>query len=309
VTEAACGAYTRGVVHVAVIGGSGFVGRHVVARLLESHHAVTTADLRAPPSPLPNERVLEADVLASDAFQKIAERLAAVDHVVWLAANIRHGGVNEHADEDVRLSVEAPLTLLRLLSPAPRAFVYLSSVQVYGRPVRLPVDEDHPTEPFTSYGVAKLLGEQALAIAGQRLGTPVASLRIAFVYGPGQHQKNVLPRFIAAVREGKAPTIHGAGNDVRDDVYVGDVANAVGLALERRAQGVFNIASGRPHSLLEVARTVCKLGPAGLVPQHVDVETSWIDRYYAVDRARAELGFLATTPFEQGVREMWEKSA
>jgi len=87
---------------------------------------------------------------------------------------------------------------------------------------------------------------------------------------------------------------------------VGDVANAVALALERRTHGAFNVASGRPHSLLDVARAACKLGPAGLAPLHDDVESHWIDRHYAVERARSAFGFSANTSFDEGVRAMWD---
>lgn len=289
---------------VAVIGGAGFVGRHVVARLIAGGHEVTTVDVRAPAVPQAGEATLQADILRGTS--QLAARLGRVDHLVWLAAAIRHAGVDEHAEEDVRLSVEAPRALLAALSPAPGALAYLSSVQVYGRPARLPVDEDHPTDPFTSYGVAKLLGEQVLAIAGPRRGTAVTSLRVAFVYGPGQHGRNVLPRFLAAVRRGEPPVVHGPGDDLRDDVYVGDVARAVALALERRAHGAFNIASGRPHTLLDVARAACRLGPPGLVPRHEERPSSWIDRTYAIDRARVALDLPEATPFDDGVRAMWD---
>ena len=99
--------------------------------------------------------------------------------------------------------VEAPLRLLRALDPAPPSLVNMSSIQVYGRPVRLPVDEDHPKDPFTAYGVAKLYAEQVLDIAGSRRGTQVASLRVAFIDGPGAHPAGALPRFIEAVRRGQ----------------------------------------------------------------------------------------------------------
>src|SRR5439155_17902444 len=115
---------------------------------------------------------------------------------------------DESAHENVRVMVEAPLQFLRELDPAPTALVYLSSIEVYGRPRYLPVDENHLTEPFTAYGVAKLCGEQFLAIAGAGRGTAVARLRVAFVYGPGQHEGNVIPRFLAAARRGEAPVVH-----------------------------------------------------------------------------------------------------
>lgn len=292
---------------VAVVGGSGFVGRHVVRRLLDTGHAVTNVDLRPPGALLPGEEGLVADLLSPGQAPLVASKLGRVEGLVWLAASIRQRtGVDATATEDLALMVEAPLRLLRALEPAPSAFVNMSSIQVYGRPLRLPVDEAHPKEPFTAYGVAKLAAEQVLAIAGRGRGTAVASLRVAFIYGPGQHPANVLPRFLHAVRRGEAPLVHGPGDDVRDDVYVGDVARAVQMALQRRAHGNFNVAGGRPHSLRDVALAACALGPPGLAPRHDDLPSAWVDRWYHTDLAREAFGFIAETPFSAGVRAMWD---
>lgn len=291
----------------AVIGGAGFVGRHVVKRLLDAGAAVTTLDQRPPRAPLPGEDALAVNLLAPGEIEHAARALGQVDTVVWLAARIRHClGVDATALEDLALMVDAPRCLLRALDPAPASLINMSSIQVYGRPVHLPIDEDHPTDPFTAYGVAKLYAERALDIAGARRGTAVASLRLAFIYGPGQHRDNVLPRFLEGARRGQAPRVHGSGAEVRDDVYVGDVARAVELAATRRARGAFNIATGRPHTLRDVALAVCELGPPGMEPRHDDAPSGWVDRWYCADRAREAFGFVADTPFRDGVRAMWD---
>jgi UDP-glucose 4-epimerase len=292
---------------VAVVGGSGFVGRHVVRRLLGAGFDVTNVSLERPEQLLPSERIVLADVCSPERIETLAKELGRVDGIVWLAAAIRHRlGVDATAIQDLTLMVDAPLRLLRALDPSPASLVNISSIQVYGRPKYLPVDEDHPKEPFTAYGVAKFYGEQVLDIAASKRGTNVASLRVAFIYGPGQHSANVLPRFLQAVRRGEAPVVHGAGGDVRDDVYVDDVALAVELALKKRARGSFNVASGRPHTILDVARAACAFGPPGLTPRHDDEPSGWVDRSYVVDRAREAFGFAAQTSFDDGVRAMWQ---
>jgi len=295
---------------VVVVGGSGFVGRHVVERFAMAGAEVVNWDRRPPAHAAPGEQFQGVDVLDGGEVRRWARDLGQVDGVAWLAASIRHRlGVDATAEEDLKLMVEAPLSLLRALNPAPASFVNMSSIQVYGRPVTLPIDENHPKDPFTAYGVAKLYAEQVLDIAGTKRGTAVASLRVAFIYGPGQHQANVLPRFIEAVRRGEAPVVYGKGDDVRDDVYAGDVAEAVKLAMVRKVRGAFNVASGRPHTIRDVALAVCALGPAGLAPRHEDKPSNWVDRYYKADRAREAFGFLAQTPFSDGVRAMWNAGA
>jgi UDP-glucose 4-epimerase len=292
---------------VAAVGGAGFAGRHVVRRLLQSGCEVRTLDRREPDQTETNERILVADLLHAGDVVSAARVCAPVDAVVWLAASITQTtGVAPTAVEDVELMVTAPLRFLEQLDPAPQAFVYLSSIEVYGRPRRLPVDEDHPTNPFTSYGAAKLCAEQFLDIACKSRGIALSVLRPAFIYGPGQHPKNVIPLFLAAVRRGEPPTVYGTGNDIRDDVYVGDVAHAVERAVAKRVAGVFNVASGTPHRLIDVARAACDLGPPGLAPLLREVESSWVDRWYDIGRARSVLGCAPPTPFEQGLAEMWK---
>jgi len=286
-----------------VAGGSGFVGRHVVRRLLSEGHAVLNADRVPPQAPEPGEVVAVADLTSPEGIAAAAARGA--DAVVWLAASIRQAPtIDATAQDDLRLMVEAPLRLLSVLASPPASVVYLSSVQVYGRPDRLPVDEEHATRPFTVYGVAKLCAEQMLGVACAGRGIACASLRAAFVYGPGQHPANAIPRFLERVRSGVAPVVHGDGADVRDDVFVGDVAQAVSHAASRRAHGVLNIGSGAPHTLLDVARATCDLVPSGLRPAHEDRPSGWIDRWYTIDRARSELGYVPTA-FADGLRRQW----
>lgn len=292
--------------NVAVVGGSGFIGRHVVARLTGMGAQVVTLDRREPPRLLDTERFVAADLSSADQAETAARACRAVTEVAWLAAEIRHRtGVDEQSCEDLRVMVEGPLRFLAALPAAPRALVYASSIQVYGHPRYLPVDEDHPTDPITAYGVGKLAAERFLSIACAARGTAMASLRLAFVYGPGQHPENVIPRFISRARNGEPPVVHGDGSEVRDDVYVEDVARAVGLALSLRADGPFNIAGGRPRTLLEVAEAVCALAPGALKPRHVDAPSRWVDRWFTVERARSSLGFTASTALEDGLRAMW----
>jgi UDP-glucose 4-epimerase len=291
---------------VAVVGSSGFIGCHVVRRLRDGGFTLLRVDRRPPAEAESGERVVRVDLGGDGEPERAAAECGAVDAVVWLAASIRHRySVDQTAAEEMAVMVEAPLRFLAALRPAPSTVVYTSSIQVYGRPQRLPVDEDHPTNPFTAYGVAKLTAEHYVRIWCRERGIPLSTLRVAFVYGPGQHSHNVIPRFIEAVRRGEPPVIHGGGGDIRDDVYAGDVAEAVHLAISRRADGTFNVATGRPHTLLEVAEAVCRLGGAGIRPRHLSEPGGWVDRWFAVERARRHLGFEAATSFEEGLFAMW----
>jgi len=291
---------------VVVVGGAGFIGRHLARRLHESGHESTTIDRRAVTSPCEGERSIAVDLLEPGGPERAARACGPADAVVWLAAEIRHRhGVDETALEDLRVMVEAPLRFLEALDRQPASLVYLSSIQVYGRPRYLPVDERHPTEPIASYGVAKLCAESYLRVACSSRDIPLACLRAAFVYGPGQHERNAIPRFFEAIRRGEAPLVLGGGRGVRDDVYVGDVAGVIETALARGASATVNIATGRPHTLLDVAETACRVAGTALRPRIDPADAGWVDRWYAVEEARRVLGFEARTSLEEGLRSMW----
>ena len=296
---------------VAVVGGSGFVGRHVVRRFLSIGCSVLNLDRRVPKALSPGERHVPVDLAFDREPESAAAGSGSVDAVVWLAAvpNRRRTSVDETALDDLNVMVEAPVRYLAALEPAPSRFVYMSSIQVYGLPQRLPVDESHPTDPIYAYGVAKLCGETCLRIACGARETPLSILRPSFVYGPGQNPENVIPRFVDALRRDEPPRVYGAGSDVRDDVYVGDVARAVELAVERRAEGVFNVAGGRPRTILEVAETACRVSGKTIRPLHVTETGVWTDRWFDVERARRELGFEPTTSLEEGLRAMFQGDA
>ncbi|HKM50318.1 MAG TPA: NAD-dependent epimerase/dehydratase family protein [Candidatus Bathyarchaeia archaeon] len=291
------------------VGGSGFVGRYVVRRILARGWEVINVDLRVPRHTSSAERMIVADLLAQDGPEVAARKCGSVDAVVWLAASIRQiTHVDERAREDIQLMVYAPLQFLEALSSKPRSLTYLSSIEVYGRPTQLPVHEDHQTEPFTAYGAAKLCAEHYMDVWSRKNKVAMAALRAAFIYGPGQHSGNVIPRFIEAVRSGEPPIVYGTGNDLRDDVFVDDVALAIEEAVARSASGAFNVASGHPHTLWEVAEAVAKLRQPSLQPKRrPDISSNWIDRWYSIERARQVLQCPEPTPFERGLAAMWNE--
>jgi UDP-glucose 4-epimerase len=296
-------------VKVALLGGSGFVGRHVAERLSSSGFDVVTVDRAAPAQLFDGESVIIGDLGTADGAAAVAKEVGAVDSVVYLAASISQvTGIDLSAFDDLRIMVEAPLHFLSASSTPPRSVVYISSIQVYGRPRFLPVTEEHPTDPFTAYGVAKLSAEHYLRLYCGKNNIVLTALRLAFIYGPGQHAKNVIPKFIAQVRSGERPAIRGDGREIRDDVHVRDIALAVECAIKSGIDGSFNISSGQPHTLLDVANAICELsGNAELTPVTDNQISTWADRWYSIAKAQSELGFTPAISFEQGLQEMWAK--
>lgn len=292
---------------VLLVGGSGFLGRRTARLLSESGFTVLNLDRSEPPQVTRSERVVRCNLGVREEVRRAASCVDGVDAIVWLAADISqvHYVDAEVAHKDLRLMVEAPMEFIGSLHSHPQIFLYISSIQVYGKPHGLPVSEAHPTDPFTAYGIGKLSGEKFVGILCRQSGITFTALRPAFIYGPGQHKANVIPKFIETVRNGQAPVINGDGQEIRDDVHVDDVAKGIKCALERRIDGAFNISSGRPHTLLDVAKTICEVSGTGVTPRCVNTRSTWVDRWYCIDQARRHLGFEPEISLRRGITDLW----
>lgn len=263
---------------VMVVGADGFIGSHVVALALDAGaevRAICPKDpwrirgLEIEPEVVPHWWQVDpadAEVVVTLAY----EPPASYEGQAWLAHEL---GVN------TARAVE--------LARGARRTVFASSADVYGPWHDEPIDEDTAPAPATPYAEAKLRAEEALA------DPDAVAVRLATVYGPSEHERRAIPAFILAAINGTHAVVHGDGSDVRDYVYVGDVAAAIVNACASPVTGALNLGSGVGRSTLEVLELVgAALGvmveptfePRTRPPTKLVLETA---------RARTELGFRA----------------
>ncbi|MGB9717847.1 MAG: NAD-dependent epimerase/dehydratase family protein, partial [Thermoproteota archaeon] len=190
-------------------------------------------------------------------------------------------------------------------------FIYLSSAAVYGDPVRLPVDENHPAEPLSPYGLSKLMGED-VARFFSRLGLKYVVLRLFNVYGPGQNAAyaGVITRFMERVRNRLPPVVYGDGEQTRDFIHVDDVSQAVELAISTRCLNqVFNIGTGKPVRIRDLAILVMRLHGVGGEPVYAAKRPGDIKHSYAdVSKARSLLGFEPRIGLEEGLKKLMQEA-
>jgi len=296
---------------VVITGGAGFIGHNVALFLKERGHTVTLVDTLERASPLALERlrraglpVIRADVRSRAAVADVAR---GADLVVHAAAYVSVEESVEKPELYMENNVLGALSVARACLEAGVPLLYFSSASVYGEPQRLPIDESHPTKPLSPYGLSKLFGEQILELyRGQ--GLEYTIFRLFNVYGPGQTSSyaGVVTRFIERALAGEKLTIYGDGTQTRDFVHVTDVARAVELVLEKGASGeVFNIASGKPTTINELALLVRKLacpdcGVEYQPPRPGDIKHSYAD----ISKARKTLGFEPKIGLEDGLRDL-----
>jgi len=239
---------------VMVTGGAGFIGSHIVDRLIARGDDVIILDNLSTGK--------KAFIHPEASFYQVDVRDRRLGEI--LEAERPEVVIHQAAQIDVPTSVKDPLFdaetnilgTLRLVEACRqsgvRKIIYASSAAVYGEPAYLPIDEEHPVDPLSNYGVSKYTPEYYLKVYKHLYGLDYTILRYANVYGIRQDPRGeggVIAIFLDRLLRGEVLTIHGDGKQTRDFVYVGDIADANISALHRGSGMTFNLGTGAPTSL------------------------------------------------------------
>lgn len=292
-----------------VTGGAGFIGSHLVRALLARGEQVRVVDslVTGLRENVPAEaEFLHAD-LADDGVARQA--VAGCEYVLHQAALPSVPRSVKDPATSHRNNVDGTLNLLLAARDAGcRRVVYAASSSAYGDTPTLPKHEAMPSNPLSPYALQKFIGEQYCQLFTRLYGLETVSIRYFNVFGPRQHPSSpysgVISLFIKAALEGRAPTIHGDGQQTRDFTYIDNVVDGVlRAAVAPEASGqVINVATGGRVSLLDVwdalrditgVTTTPTFGP----PRDGDVRDSQAD----VGKAARVLGYRPSVSFEDGL--------
>jgi len=303
-----------GSTRVLVTGGAGFIGSHLVDRLIKEGFEVSVLD-NLSTGRMENlmrhlesggVRLVNADILDRRA---VKQALTDVEAVFHLAAITSVPYSIKHPDATRKANVEGTRILLdACLGGNVERFIYVSSCAVYGEPEYLPIDERHPARPVSPYAESKLEAERLCREFQKAYGLKTTIVRPFNVYGPRMKSGmygGVIARFIERLRLNKPPIIYGDGTQTRDFVHVWDVVNALMLTLNsQKAIGeIFNVASGVATSIDELAKLVMELsGVDGLKPLYRPARNGDIKHSYAdVSKAKAKLGYEPKISLKEGI--------
>ena len=288
---------------VLVTGGSGFIGSHVVDRLVAHGHEPRIFDL-VPPH---HREMATVEFVQGDIVDGSLRRVVrGCDAVVHLAAvsDVNRVLANPALAEAVNAGgTRAVLEAARVEGVS--RVVYASTVWVYGSSNgHGPVDEDEPFAlPGHLYTATKLAGEMYCSSFGELYGLDTTIARFGIPYGPRARPATVLAAFVARALANEPITIAGDGTQSRRFVYVEDLAEGVVATLAPAAAGrVYNLVGTENTTVREIAETVARVVRA--VPiVHVEARRGDIQgAEVSGERARRELGWKATTPYDEGVR-------
>ncbi|MEZ5177156.1 MAG: NAD-dependent epimerase/dehydratase family protein [Acidimicrobiales bacterium] len=294
-----------------VTGGAGFIGSNLADALLARGHEVRIIDdlSTGVRENLPaGARFFEGSITEPDLLEEAVADVEVVFHQAALGSVARSVNAPLVSDTANTHGTLAVLDAAHRLGV--RRVVQASSSSVYGGADVRPTPESTPLLPRSPYAVTKMVGEHYARVFAELHGLETVTLRYFNVYGPRQRPDAayaaVIPLFIAALRAGRAPEVHGDGKQSRDFAFIDDVVAANLLAAEAPAEQcsgrVYNVAGGREQSLLEMLEILGRATGTDIAPVHVaprvgDVRHSFAD----LSAAAADLGYRPQVSFEEGL--------
>lgn len=296
---------------VLVTGGAGFIGSHLVERLVESGKKVRVLDDLSTGqlsnlAKFPSVEIRQGSVVDPDLVREAVAGAEVVFHLAALAS------VQKSVESPAESHAVCATGTVHVLDAARRLgvrrVVYAASASAYGIPDAPVQTELTPVRPLSPYAAAKLSGEEYCQAFTATYGLETVRTRFFNIFGPRQRADSpysgVIAIFVDALGKGKIPTIFGDGEQTRDFTYVSDVVSALLLASEKPgvAGEVFNVGTGRGTSLLQLVQALNHQMGTDLTPRHAEARAGDI-RHSKADISKAErmLNYRPQVTFEEGL--------
>lgn len=280
-----------------VTGGAGFIGSHIVDRLIqEGIEPIVLDDFSVGKREnLPEGiRIIEGDIRN---LKLVEDAMKDVDIVFHQAARVSIRASVDHFVDDANVNIMGTINLIKaMIKYNVSKIIYASSMAVYCNSKNLPIDEGHSIEPNSPYGISKLTAEKYCLTMGKLVGFDAVSLRYFNTFGVRQTLSpyvGVITIFINRLLTNKAPIIFGDGEQIRDFIAVEDVAEANILVMKKQVAGTsINIGSGKGTTVNQIAEILInKINPS-IKPVYQPVCT-WepMNSIADISRARSIFGF------------------
>jgi len=291
-----------------VTGGAGFIGSHLVRRLLEDGVKVTVIDDLSEGKwenlPVhPNLSKHKVSIL-----ENMAPFVADKDVIFHLAAIPRLQRSVAEPWQTHKVNVDGTLNLLlEAKKHQVKKFIFASSSSVYGNKNKTPFKENMITDPLVPYSLQKVMAEEYCLMFSKLWGLKTVCLRYFSVYGSRMNPESpyalVIPKFIKLMSQGKAPTIYGDGTHSRDFTFVDDVVEANILAVNSDLSGeIINIGAGSGTSINKVVKILNKLLDKKIIPVYGPAVCEPKATLASNAKARRLLGWKPKIKFEDGLR-------
>ncbi len=288
---------------VLVTGGSGFIGRHVVARLVERGDEPVVVDLK--PFPDPDIACVVGDIRDESVVARaIAPGTDAVVHLAAITSVLL--SVNEPHNVFTTNVSATELLLERCRELEVGRFVFASTNAVAGNVGAARIHEQMPLHPLTPYGATKAAAEMLFSAYAASYGLKTVSLRYTNVYGAGMQTKDsVIARLMRAALAGGGIEIYGDGEQLRDYVYVSDAVQAIEVGLRLEGADTLTIGAGESVSMNDLHRLACEVTGVAIGKEHIPGKPGEMPAV-VVDTAHARsLGFSPEYDVRAGLAATW----
>ena len=310
---------------VLVTGGAGFIGSHLVEKLLDTGHKVIVFDNFSYGSvenlssvENNNVQVVKGDVRDLESLRSAAKDVDQVFHLAVL--NLRVGLEDPLSAFEANVKGTLNVCMIAKENRKIQKTIFTSSGAVYGRAKYLPKDEKHPLDATNPYAADKVAGEMYLRAFYESWKIPYVIVRLFNTYGPRSQQTayaEVIPKFVDRITKGLPPIIFGTGKQRMDFTHVTDIVDGIVRAAQssEALNNVMNLASGQDVSINELADLVLKiLGEKGKIdpvyaeprPHETNVHEDVPSPIVSISKAKQIIGYKPVMPFEVGLRKYIE---
>jgi len=300
---------------VLITGGAGFLGSHLVEKLVTSGDVdvIVLDDLSSGfeenlQSVLSTGKaqLVKADVRNYKAVSSVAKDCEYIFHLAaYIPNTVGHAIVTSttYPEIDMDVTIRGTLNILRCARLNDSKVLFASTAAVYGEPEHLPVKENHPIQPISPYGVAKSAAELYCELFRKLYGLKIVVARLFNVYGPRQ-RKYVVYDILKRLHDNPTELkIHGSGDQVRDFIYVEDAVEFLVLLMQK-CEGVFNVGSGKATTIRELVNIICEEVRYSNNVRYIG--KSWVGDVKAlvadVSLIEKETGYRAKTTLRNGIR-------
>ena len=291
---------------ILVTGAAGQLGSYLMEQLSKEHE-VSGIDIKDPKFEMPG--FVKGDIKD---YRLAMDSCKGKDVVIHTAAQV---SVDRSLSDPVMDARENIMGTINLLEAAAKTmagqFIYISSAAIFGEPVKVPLDETHPTVPLSPYGVSKLAGENYTIAFQESYGLKATSIRPFNIFSQRQDPQSpysgVITRFVELAKEGSPLTIHGKGIQTRDFVHANDVVKMIELCLgNEKAYGQrFNCGTGNSTSIKELAEAIIELSGKEITIEYMDARKGDILHSQAdISKAKKLLGYQPLVGLKEGLAEL-----
>ena len=247
--------------NILITGATGFIGSYLCKELTKKGYVVfglASSGRTDSIKTLLKEKNFHFKIINILNFNSISKIIKEkkIDTIFHLAAILPQKNDLENPFSVFNINALGTLNLLgAAYNNKVKKFIYASTMSVYSEPPQyLPVDETHPTNPLTIYGVSKLTGE--LFCNAYSKAIDITILRYGGAYGEGQHKHNAVYRFIKQAQNNQPITIYGNGRQTTDFIHISDIVNGTILVMEKNKPGTYNLGSGEETSIKKLAKKI-----------------------------------------------------